>query len=614
MTELRVCLAAMPWQALDSPSLPLALLRATCQQAGRAAPESYHANLRWAEFLLERTGGDIQPRDVMDVAENGIFHGVGDWVFTGALHHADFGVEEFARYQRRFGLDPGRAADMRAHAGDFVELVAREILAAKPDLVGFSTTFMQNVPSLAVATRIKKYAPDVLVVFGGGNCDGPMGAGLHRNYPVIDYVVRGEGEVVFPALLDVIERGGQPADLPGVCWRRDGLSIANPEERRPLPPGRIPRPDFDDWFGHLEDSAIEGHIEPKLALESARGCWWGEAHQCTFCGLNGSMIEFRSKSPERFIDELTDLVRRHATLDVIMVDNIIDHRYFTRVLPTIAALGWDLRIHYEIKSNVTLADVAALRDARVAHVQPGIESLSDRVLKIMDKGVDGIRNVRTLRDCESAHLTTAWNWLFGFPGETADDYWPLIRQMPALVHLQPPGTVSPILLERFSPYFDRPEMGFARRRPCKFYDHVYDLSADELADVAYLFDTDYLGIDGEVREALERAIGEWDKRYHDSTLVRVLDGGVLHIEDRRSGWPERDHHITDPVLAAAYLELEHGRSPAALLRRLADNGMTMSAERLDGWLAELSEAGLVFTEGARYLALATTSVPVRIRT
>ena len=614
MTELRVCLVAMPWQALDSPSLPLALLRVACQKAGRSAPASYHGNLRWAEFLLERTDNDILPRDITHVADNGIFHGVGDWVFTGVLHGSEFGLAEFAQYRRSSGVDPGRAVDMRTHAEDFVELVTREILAKEPDVVGFSTTFMQNVPSLAVAARIKRYAPSVVIVFGGGNCDGPMGAGLHHSYPFIDYVVRGEGEAVFPKLLDAIEHGEPPADLPGVCWRRDGLSVVNPDERHPLPPGQIPMPDFDDWFAHLENSSMEGHVEPKLALESARGCWWGEAHQCTFCGLNGSMIEFRSKPPERFLKELTHLVRRHSTLDVIMVDNIIDNRYFTRVLPSITALGWDLRIHYEIKANITLDNVAALRDAHVVHVQPGIESLSNRVLTIMDKGVDGVRNVRTLRDCESAHLTTAWNWLYGFPGETAEDYWPVIRQIPALVHLQPPGTVSPILLERFSPYFDRPDMGFARRRPCQLYDHVYDLPAGELTNVAYLFDTDYVGIAGEVRETLHRLTDEWIKRYHDSTLVRVQDGEALHIEDRRSGWPERDHRIDDPALIAAYRQLEHGRSPSALRSRLADEGFSISPERLEAWLGELLDAGLVFTEGGRYVALATTSVPVRIRT
>lgn len=613
MTETRVCLAAMPWQALDSPSLPLAILKVACRDAGRQTPATYHGNLRWAEFLLDRTGGEISPADYLHIAETGIFHGVGDWVFTGVLHGPDCGVDRFAQYCARHDVDPGRAGDMREYAEEFTDLAAREILATGAGLIGFSSTFMQNVPSLAVAARIKRYAPDTIIVFGGGNCDGPMGAGLHRGYPFVDYVVRGEGEEVFPALLDAIERGAPPAGLPGVCWRRDGESVANEPARHPLPPGRIPTPDFDDWFGHFERSPLQGHIEPKLALESARGCWWGEAHQCTFCGLNGSLIAFRSKSPDRVLAELTTLVQRHKTLDVIMVDNIISNHFYTTVLPRIAELDWDLRIHYEIKSNLRPDEARLLRDARVAHVQPGIESLSSRILKVMDKGVDAVHNLRALRDCESEHLTTAWNWLYGFPGETAEDYWPVVRQLPALVHLQPPSGATAILLERFSPYFDRPELGFARRAPSELYAHVYDLPQAELDDVAYLWDTEYLGIGGDVRDELERLVEEWKKRYYESTLVRVVIDGRIHLEDRRSGWPERDHLIEDPVLVAAYWELEHGRSAEAIRARLAEQGLDLPAADLEAWLAGLLEAGLVFTENGRWLALAASSVPVRIK-
>jgi ribosomal peptide maturation radical SAM protein 1 len=547
------------------------------------------------------------------VAEYGIFHGMGDFVFSGVLQGEEFGRTEFARYVRSRNIDPGRALDMRSYAEDFVETAAAEILAGEPDLVGFSTTFMQNVPSLAVAARIKRYDPSVLVVFGGGNCDGPMGAALHRNYPFVDYVVRGEGEVVFPALLRAVERGEPPADIPGVCWWRDGVSVANPDRRGPLPPDRIPTPDYDDWFELIERSSIEGHIEPKLVLESARGCWWGEVHHCTFCGLNGSLMKFRSKPPGRVLREVTDLVTRYRTLDVAMVDNIIDNRYFTDVLPELAALDWDLRIHYEVKANLTPAQIEALRAARVAHIQPGIESLSTPVLKIMDKGVDAVRNIRTLRDCASAHLDTTWNLLFGFPGEVEDDYRPLIGQLSALVHLQPPSDLTPIQLERFSPNFDRPELGFPRRRPAEMYRHVYDLPDAELNDLVYLFDTDEAGIRGEVVDVLEAAVDDWKKRHHDSSLVRVATDDRVWIQDRRSGWPERDYRITDPVLVAAYRQLEHGRSVPALRSRLADEGFETTESRLRAWLEALRGAGLVFQEGERYVALATTSVSVRIK-
>ncbi|WP_091461536.1 hypothetical protein [Micromonospora inyonensis] len=130
-----------------------------------------------------------------------------------------------------------------------------------------------------------------------------------------------------------------------------------------------------------------------------------------------------------------------------MVDNIIANSFFTTVLHRLAELDWDLRLHYEVKSNLKPAEIDIFRAARVSHVQPGIESLVSPALKIMDKGVAGTRNVRTLRDCEAAGLTVTWNWLYGFfPEERAEDYEPVLRQIPALMHVQHPAGASRILL------------------------------------------------------------------------------------------------------------------------------------------------------------------------
>ncbi|WP_220447522.1 DUF5825 family protein [Nonomuraea diastatica] len=137
-----------------------------------------------------------------------------------------------------------------------------------------------------------------------------------------------------------------------MCWWNGAESIANPPTSRSVPPAAIPLPDFLGWQEAFETSPVREHVRPQLVMEGSRGCWWGEKHQCTFCGLNGSMIGFRSKPADRFLDELSTLVRRHQILDVLPVDNILDMNYFRTVLPAMADLEWDLRVHYEIKSNI----------------------------------------------------------------------------------------------------------------------------------------------------------------------------------------------------------------------------------------------------------------------
>ncbi|MFG3228587.1 RiPP maturation radical SAM C-methyltransferase [Kitasatospora sp. NPDC048194] len=610
---LAVCLVSMPWQSLESPSLPLGLLRSAAVRAGREAPMTYYGNLRWAEFLMERTDGAIGVADYHEIAENGLFHGLGDWAFAGVLHDdPEFGVAALEAYATERGLDIGLVREMREHADAFVDLVVEELLALEADLVGFSTTFMQNVPSLSVARRLRARAPEIAVLFGGGNCDGPMGAALQRNFPYVDYVVRGEGEKAFPALLAALDDGSDLSEVPGLCWwAHDGSQAVNPQPR-PLAPGELLVPDFDDWFARLDESAVQSFVEPKLVLEAARGCWWGEKHHCTFCGLNGTLMEFRSKRPETIVDEIGSLIERHQVLDVIMVDNIIDNRYFRTVLPMLEERGWDLRIHYEVKSNLRPAEIAALRRVGAVHVQPGIESLVSPVLKIMDKGVTGVQNVRTLRDCESQGLTVSWNWLYGFPHERIQDYERVIAQLPALVHLQPPAGAARILLERFSPYFERPELGFPGRTTAAAYRHVYALPEERLQDMVYLFDTEPAGITDEQVKALHDQLNAWSDAYHDSSLSCTECDGALVVEDRRTGWPERTHRIEAPEFVAAYRELEAGRSAPALRERLAELGHHVAPDRLAEWLGRLADDGLVFEEHGRWITLATSIEPIKV--
>ncbi len=169
----------------------------------------------------------------------------------------------------------------------------------------------------------------------------------------------------------------------------------------------------------LAASAARHWVEPKLVVEGARGCWLGEKHHCTFCGLNGSFMQFRSKSPDTFYEEIVELARRHRVLDMYVVDNILDMGYLTTVLPRIIDSGYDLRLHIEIKAGHAPPPSSVPSPTRgMIYVQPGIESLNHRVLDLMDKGVSGCQNVRMLRDGAETGLSVAWNYLHGFPGET----------------------------------------------------------------------------------------------------------------------------------------------------------------------------------------------------
>ena len=130
-------------------------------------------------------------------------------------------------------------------------------------------------------------------------------------------------------------------------------------------------------------------------------------------------------------------------------------------------------------------------------IQPGIESLSDHVLRLMRKGTTGLRNVQLLKWAREYGIVVEWNLLYGFPGETREDYADTMRLLPAIRFLRPPCAVGPIRMDRFSPYYDSPaDFGLTNVRPMLGDDYLYQVSDDALRRIAYYFDFDYdTGVD-----------------------------------------------------------------------------------------------------------------------
>jgi radical SAM superfamily enzyme YgiQ (UPF0313 family) len=116
------------------------------------------------------------------------------------------------------------------------------------------------------------------------------------------------------------------------------------------------------------------------------------------------------------------------------VDNILDSRYFRSVLPELARRRHGATLFYEIKSKMTRDQVQLMAEAGIRMVQPGIESLSTPVLKLMRKGVDAYHNIRLLRWCEELGILPGWNILYGFPREDKRDYLNMLRILPLLYH------------------------------------------------------------------------------------------------------------------------------------------------------------------------------------
>jgi len=226
-----------------------------------------------------------------------------------------------------------------------------------------------------------------------------MGLEFMRTLDFIDAAVIGEGDDAFPNLLNALATGADPGSIPGVAARLDGQVKVTPPVLPTTSLDDLPIPDYDEYFKLAEDIGIlprVGHRKVWLPVETARGCWWGARHHCTFCGLNATTMRFRSKSPPRVLDEFAQLARRYRSFHLEAVDNILDMAYLKDLFPVLAATETGYEIFYEVKANLSREQLRLMAQAGVTHIQPGIESLSSNVLLLMRKGVRAIQNVQEI--------------------------------------------------------------------------------------------------------------------------------------------------------------------------------------------------------------------------
>src|SRR5579871_919191 len=304
----RVLLVVPPFHFLDRPALGVSLLKAGLARDGISCDVLY-LNLRFADF----TGRELYEA----LIESRYAAMLGEWVFAGDLFGDN--APDPQRYLDDILLDhygdqalADRALELRTRGvPTFLDAVMEQVPWDQYSVVGVTSTFQQNCPALALLQRIKAHFPSVATVMGGANCEGEMGAALHDLFPYVDYVCSGEADRVFPRLAKALVTGERVGSLPGVYARGD-LPVLDETRSAAavLDLDSLPCPDFDDYFAQLATSGVGAELRPILVFETARGCWWGQKHHCTFCGLNGAAMQYRSKSPQRALEELDYLVDR----------------------------------------------------------------------------------------------------------------------------------------------------------------------------------------------------------------------------------------------------------------------------------------------------------------
>lgn len=611
-----VALVQMPFAEVQRPSIALGLLRAAL--GPDIESEVIYGNLRLAETI------GLAAYQAMQSAPTD--HLLGEWCFASCLfpvsptqddeylnlvvevrcHGFPDTLEQRQRMMRW----------VRSQCSNYVDTLAEAIVARAPRIVGCSSVFQQHCASLALLKRVRELSPLTVTLLGGANCEGEMGLETLRQFPWVDAVISGEADALFRDLCVRLLQHGRdinPATLPaGVNWRTPALHPFPMLSHVPSRPvlhdlDALPTPDYDHYFAAWRNSALSSQIKPGLLAESSRGCWWGEKSHCTFCGLNGEGMPFRSKSPARVQNELAELSSRYGIRSFQFVDNILDMAYLRTLLPALIESGERYGLFYETKANLKRDQVQLLAEAGVRWIQPGIESLDDQVLRLIGKGNSALMNLQLLKWAGEFGIHAAWNMLSGIPGESDDWYAEMARWLPAIFHLQPPSGVCRVRYDRFSPYHSRPRDFGLTLEPSRAYAYVYPFSRESLMRLAYSFE------DAGQREHIHRSKQVYPGQQHLQTVVsewndvwtsrqpRLLvedDGYRLSFTDTRPCARSRNWTATETE-SSLYRLCDTAQSPSSLQKQLAT-----SPKDFHSAVESLGDAQVLLSMNGKLLALA----------
>ena len=618
--NVEVCFVSMPISDVTMPSMALSLMKSCLANAGISSVIEYE-HLQYAR----RQG--LQIYQLVALARSDFL--VGEMVFARAAH-GDKTLRPLSEYIRwmkgvrmpQGGATPpevqmarahwlGKLEDWQTDAVDYIEDAAARVLAHHPKIVAFASMFQQTNANIALAQRLKKEKNPPIIVVGGANCMGDLGAALIEHVEAYDYVFIGEADEIFADVCGRLLKDGElpPEELPYGVMSRRSPKPKTTMHRVTKDVEQLPIPDFDDFFSACREMFPQAD-DVHFLVEGSRGCWWGRNKPCTFCGLNGPARNYREKTTERLADEIKTLTTRYPEAKMcIFTDSILSHTQMKELPAALKTRGVKLQFFSEIKANITEDDVRSLAEAGFVQLQPGIESLQDDILKIMNKGCRAIRQIETLKSCRTYNMQLAWNLLCGFPDETEEMFAELAELLPKVMHLPSPNQVSHIIYQRYGEYTENQEKYGLALKPAEAYSFAY-ANEDFVRRSAYIFEP----VDSEERRLcwnvrskgesyrkVQEIVQDWvDSRWNLQRLDMYDNGATIDIYDMR----KIARHIVytlEGAKADLYRAARAVRQEESLLAELSGK---YDEDELRAALDWLCEENLMVHIGHEYLALA----------
>ncbi|UCE81460.1 MAG: radical SAM protein [Methanobacteriota archaeon] len=291
----------------------------------------------------------------------------------------------------------------------------------KPDVLGMNCsthTFMDTINTLRT---LHETLPETKLVLGGIHATFAADKIL-RDYPFVDFVVKGEGEESFPRLLDCIERGVPPSDVPGIGFAADNGVTLNPntpiDDLDSLPfPARDLLPELD--YGYLHEN-IRLTFGKFTTISSSRGC----PFRCSYCSCAAfTQRTWRPRSPKNVVDELEELFREGYECCVFVDDNLtLNRSRIEKMCDMIRKRRIKMQFYCEGRVDNSPYDLMKqMRGAGFNVIYFGVESARKHVLDYYRKMISVEQAKKAIDNAKRAGMIVVTSYIVGAPVESLED-------------------------------------------------------------------------------------------------------------------------------------------------------------------------------------------------
>jgi radical SAM superfamily enzyme YgiQ (UPF0313 family) len=316
-----------------------------------------------------------------------------------------------------FWHNPENVEEFFLNNSGIINHYVEQILKDNIGIVGFSVNVASRLFSLEFARRLKHWKKGVIIVFGGPIFLKQSFINDILGEDSVDIVIPGEGILAFSALIDAFKSGKEIDSCKGLMFKRGGAIInTGPETLIDL--NSLPFLDFANL--DLDDYDDGTHI----SLMASRGC----VRRCVFCSDAPCWPDFRVMSGKRIFEELKFHKDRYNGklghidfIDLVFNGNINSLIEFCDLMiKADLDLSWTANMY--IRPEMTHEVIKKMKAAKCVHIIIGIESGSERVLRLMNKYYSMADADRIIKQMYEEGICVTANFMFGFPGEAEEDF------------------------------------------------------------------------------------------------------------------------------------------------------------------------------------------------